>query len=125
MSNFSEFWDAKTQQLARDYVDQSGKYAEHCGLLAIQIARLLRVEGKTPSILGLTGVKIDSVNTKPLVPLPYEGRIVWGGHTICVADGIVYDPMLGKPASWESYPQEAFGEDVIATNIDWLLDDHQ
>ena len=119
MTEFSDFWKIKRRQLANDYVDESGLYAESCGVLAVEIARLLEAEGKTPSILSL---RVDSADTNILVPLPYGGRIGWGGHMVCVAEGMVYDPMLPAPVQWDSYSEAAFGEDILATERTAWLD---
>lgn len=125
MSELSDFWQEKRQQLAEDYRDASGEYVQHCGLLAVDLARLLQSEGKSPSVFSLRGISDNENETKTLVPLPYEGRVRWGGHVVCVAEGLVYDPILKEPESWETYPQKAFGEDeVIAINRDrYLLED--
>lgn len=122
MSEFVEFWQRKRRQLAEDYRDESGQYAEHCGLLAVDLAHLLKAEGKSPSLYSLRGTSIDEANTKTLTPLPYEGRVKWGGHVVCVAEGLVYDPILAEPEPWETYPQKAFGEeDLTAINRDRYL----
>jgi hypothetical protein len=122
MSSFESFWKAKHNQLESDYVDESGMYAQSCGLLAKDIAYRLQKEGKIPHILALTSVEIDSINNTALSPLPYVGKISWGGHQICIADGMVYDPILEKPEPWQTYSDTMFGKPVASEDISWLID---
>ena len=51
--------------------------------------------------------------SKPLWPLPYDYHLKWRGHTICVAEGVVYDPILESPVPLEDYPKVAFGTDIL------------
>lgn len=122
MSDFSSFWATKHEQLKDGCVDESGLYAEHCGALAMDIAHRLQTEGRSPKILTLTGIKVDGVNTKTLIPLAYEGKVTWGGHTVCVADGLAYDPILEEPEPWETYPQKVFGEPVLTKDASYLVE---
>ena len=99
--------------LVNDYRD--GQYSEHCGLIAMDIARLLLEEGGKPSLYVISGKKIDSVrNTKTLVPKRYEGRVTWGGHTVCESSGLVYDPLHKTPVAFNEYLQTTFTEPVEA-----------
>ena len=122
MSDFASFWEAKHNKLLDGYTDESGAYAEHFGLLAIEIANRLLAEGGLPNILTLTGVKIDSINTKTLVPLAYGGSVRWGGHTVCVANGLVYDPILESPEPWETYALKTFGEPILSKDAYWSIE---
>jgi len=81
--------------------------------MAEEIAGILFGEGKEPELLYLRGRSIDGVNTESLVPLAFEGRVSWGGHIICRADGVVYDPILDAPEPEASYPRAAFGVDEL------------
>jgi hypothetical protein len=126
MTELSDFWEAKRRQLKHRYRDGSGEYAASCSLLAIDIAQLLEAEGKTPKLLSITGVTIGCANdTKPLIPVPYRDLtppVIWGGHMICVAEGMAYDPMLEDPEPLESYPFTAFGEEILMTDRTDLLE---
>ncbi len=105
----------KNRTLINDYKTPDGNYAESCGLIAIDIARLLLKEAKQPSIMSVNGKRVDNpaiIANEPLVPVQYNGRVKWGGHTVCVCDGLVYDPMIGKPVSIEQYAHEAFGAEI-------------
>jgi hypothetical protein len=101
--------------LREDYRDESELgYSSSCTLVAIELAKKLAEEGRNPQIFTITGAVTDSVgNTKALVPKVYEGRITWGAHVVCVADGVVYDPMLSTPLPVEEYLTEAFNQPVV------------
>lgn len=112
----------KNKTLMNDYRTPDGKYAEHCGLIAVDIAKMLLQEGKRPSLVSIRGKRVanpDIVANEPLIPVQYGGRVQWGGHIVCVCEGVVYDPMIGEPLPLATYAQEAFGADVdMETDVD-------
>ena len=105
----------KNRTLINDYRTPDSNYAESCGLIAVDIARMLLQEGKKPSIFSVRGKRVADpgiIANEPLVPVQYGGRVRWGGHTVCVCEGLVYDPMFSEPISVEMYAHEAFGTDI-------------
>ena len=101
------FLETKYTELGNDY-SIDGVHAESCSLIACDVAKLLIEEGGKPYILRVRGQKIDSINTETIQPKRYEGRVSWGGHTVCANDGNVYDPMIGRILSEEDYSKEVF-----------------
>jgi hypothetical protein len=98
--------------LVNDYRTSDGKHAEACSLIAIDIARILLAEGKKPKLVLISG------KTGLLKPIQYGGRVSWGGHTVCVCEGLAYDPMIGRPLPINEYIRQAFGSDVeVKTTI--------
>lgn len=112
------FLKEKAPILANQYRDPNGQL-EHCGLLAIDVAKLILEEGGHPTLLSVRGRVVDSVgNRKTLVPKQYKGAITWGGHTVCENKGLIYDPMVGYPVITETYLNEIFTEPVtIRTSV--------
>lgn len=113
MTELADFFESQHQRLADSYTLEDGS-PENCVELAIIVAGYVRMqEGKDPQILFLTGTEDDEGGFKPLWPLPYDYQVKWRGHTICVLDGFVYDPILENPEPIESYPRVAFGTDIL------------
>jgi hypothetical protein len=103
----------KNKTLVKDYRTPDDNYSESCSLIAKNIAKTLVKEGKKPRIISVTGKRIpNSSNRESLQPVQYAGRVSWGAHVVCVCDGLVYDPMIGRPLPLEEYAHEAFGCDV-------------
>ncbi len=111
------YFDSKGKFLANDYSSTpDGNYVDSCTLIALDMARLLLEAGKRPSIMTVVGERVMNpafVTHKTLVPVQYQGRVKWGSHVVCVCEGLVYDPMIGKPVSIETYAHQAFGVDVV------------
>ena len=103
----------KGKDVAADYTNPDGQPAI-CTFIALRFARLLREQGKQPSILSVKGKPLleSKIDTEPLTPLQYEGRVHWNEHIVCACDGLVYDPMLGEPVAIADYGQRAFGRDL-------------
>jgi hypothetical protein len=108
------FLASKARTLTNEYKDENG-HLEHCGLLAIDVARLILEEGGHPSLYAIRGQIIDSDgNRKTLTPKQYNGKITWGGHTVCENQGIIYDPMVGRAVPLSQYLEETFTEPVTS-----------
>ncbi len=101
-----DFLSQKHQELLDDYKTPDGKHSNSCSLIAGEVAELLLKDGKRPSIMTI--IKRNDA----LVPVQYGGRVKWGGHTVCVAEGLVFDPMVGRPVPLSEYPMVAFGTEV-------------
>jgi len=112
MTESSDFFEAQHQRLANGYTLEDGS-PENCVELAIIMSGYLRMDKMNPEILHLTGTEDDRGGFKPLWPLPYDYHLKWRGHTICVAEGVVYDPILESPVPLEDYPKVAFGTDIL------------
>lgn len=91
---------------------KKGGIKAHCGLIAYDIARKLLNDGKQPVIIQVLGKIIDDVgNRKAIFPKQLK-EISWGGHQACLVEGLVYDPMIGKPLKLEDYFDIAFEGEV-------------
>ncbi|MBP9771707.1 MAG: hypothetical protein KBD16_02160 [Candidatus Pacebacteria bacterium] len=107
-----EYLKSEFVELSNNY--RKGGHTASCTLVAFDVAGIVLEEGGHPSILSIVGQKVDSINTKTIVPKCFEGRITWGAHQVCENEGIVYDPMVGKPLPLETYLQTVFTEPVEA-----------
>lgn len=106
MDKLRVYWDQKHEELREEYNDA-------CIAIACDIGDLLAEDGHTSILYGIRGQKTHSHNLlsrESLIPLPYEGRVQWGSHIICVSEGIVYDPMLASPEPFSTYPHVAFDQ---------------
>lgn len=109
----SQFFADKHNHLKHDYRDPSSDYSDSCTLIAVRIAELLKQQRLSPHILVLRGEIADSSgNRATLVPLPYDGRVRWGTHIVCEADGVIHDPMLPEPLATAEYIVAAFDQSV-------------
>jgi hypothetical protein len=114
------YLEDRNKILLNDYHTPDGNYAESCGLIAADIAKMLIKDGKKPTIVSIAGKRINDpyiIANETLEPKQYEGRVSWAGHTVCVCEGLVYDPMIGKPLPIGEYAHEAFGNDVEMKTI--------
>ncbi|HET7673549.1 MAG TPA: hypothetical protein VFK11_03500 [Candidatus Saccharimonadales bacterium] len=87
-------------------------YPFSCGLIAIDIAKILRdstddIEDLTVVDLRGKGAENSSVRP-PLVPKRFGGVVKWGAHLICVGDETAFDPILDEPAPFDAYMDETF-----------------
>ena len=116
MAEFDKFWAEQRRWLADDYSDDRGNV--HCELLADDLAKILAREDKIPLLLELKSANVsESGKRETLVPLPYDGAVRWAGHSVCYAEGLVYDPILDEPVPLEEYGQKAFGQDIEIVDI--------
>ncbi|MGH7234286.1 MAG: hypothetical protein ACREF7_02470 [Candidatus Saccharimonadales bacterium] len=117
------FFESKHQHLKDDYSSEDGAYVDSCTIVAIDLAEILRSEGKAPRLLVLSVEKPSGfIGRVALIPLPFEGRVAWGRHAICVSDDIVYDPMLESPLPYDQYVQTSFGQVVEVEDRTDILD---
>ncbi|NCU38519.1 hypothetical protein EOL96_05700 [Candidatus Saccharibacteria bacterium] len=117
-----DLFTSKREHLKNDYRDASGEYSDSCTLIAIELARLLKAEGGNPRILIIRGERREDGNRMSLVPVSYDGRVIWGAHVVCELDGIVYDPMLESSLPIEVYVQTAFAQPVEIEDYSQILD---
>lgn len=114
-SKAENYLKEKFVDLENNYRREGSKYVDHCGLIAIEVARLIISEGGQPSLLMIKGRKVDSVgNTESLKPKRYNGEVEWGAHTVCENDNKIYDPMVGKSLSRVEYLETIFLSPVEA-----------
>jgi hypothetical protein len=118
------FFAEKHSYLENDYKDESGQHTDSCFLNAIDLGVLLRNEGKKPHILIIRGETDETGdrNRVALVPKPFNGRVQWGAHIVCEAEGVVYDPMLDTPLPLEEYLEAAFTQKVEIEDHTQTLD---
>ena len=112
MESALEYIARKHKTLVNDYRTPDKNYVESCTFIANEIAKLLLQEGKKPQIMFIRGKLIDTINTETLVPVQFNGKVEWGGHQVCFADGLAYDPLLDKPAPIEKYYKKAFNQEL-------------
>ena len=104
----------KHESIINNYRTPNGLSSEHCGLIALDIAKLLLEAGKQPYIAKVSeDIREGSfIHPKMLVPIIYEGKVSWGAHQVCCCDGKALDPMLEAPVFIEDYTKSLFGEDI-------------
>jgi hypothetical protein len=120
MSSVLNYLLEKNRTLINDYRAPDSNYAESCTLIAMDIAKILLGEGKRPEIISVTGKRVANpsiIANEPLKPVQYDGRVSWGAHIVCACDGLIYDPMIGRPMPTDKYAQDAFGDDVEMQTI--------
>ena len=95
-------------------------YDANCLTIALEIAALLRAEGRQPSVATLIRVELrgEDVFYGPITPLKYEGRVTWTRHYVCCCDRMAYDPMLSEPVPVEDYSRLTFGVDIPLEECD-------
>ena len=100
--------------IINDYRTPDDRYSEYCGLIAIDIAKLLIEAGHQPYIAKVSEDirEGSSIHSKTLAPITYEGRITWGAHQVCCCDGQAFDPILDAPIDIKNYTKAIFGEDI-------------
>jgi hypothetical protein len=97
---------------------RTGRYPFSCGIVAIDIAKILLDEDERPKIVGMKGSSVDlSGDTRPIVPKVFKRPVSWGTHLVCVHEGLALDPIVGEPMEFEAYLEEAFTERPAATRI--------
>lgn len=90
-------------------ISRRGMYPFSCGLISIDLAKLLLETGNDPQIMGLKGQPIDTMgSTSPIVVASFEGKIRWGAHLVCISDGLAFDPIVPEPIDFTTYLDEAF-----------------
>ena len=108
-------------QLAGDYRGPDG-YPYDCAIVALWVAKKLRDDGKDPHIIGyVDGSESNISQLKALEPTPFEGRVQWFGHIVCINEGLVYDPILEEPEPADSYCTKVFGREIQPRDEDHLL----
>lgn len=112
-----EVWERLHTQLEDGYLDTTHQNLAHCRDIAEEIGHALLADGGDPRIMLVGSCKWDGQNPEFLVPKPYEGKITWLTHYVCVQDGVVYDPMLAHPEPIDTYPSKAFGKEVKLTPL--------
>lgn len=124
MSEIDSLFSKRHEHLREKYRDKTDpKYASSCTQVALELADLLRRLGSDPNILIVRGKVIDNRgNRATLVPKPYNGKLLWGAHVICEANGLVYDPMLPEPVERVNYAAQAFTEPVVFEGASYILD---
>jgi hypothetical protein len=87
-------------------------YPFSCGLIAIDIAEILRDHGHMIDdlrVLDLRGEEIGTTgNRSPLVPRRFGETVSWGAHLVCVSGGTAYDPIISSPIPFDTYRGETF-----------------
>jgi len=113
MTTSLEYMNNLYPALSKDYKTEDGKYNESCYCIAINIAKRLLDEGKSPYIIKIYGKLKDGVNREAIIPKPFNGRVIWGAHQICCENNLAYDPMISpEPVSLDDYFKIAFEGNV-------------
>jgi hypothetical protein len=110
----SEYLKIKHESIANDYRTLDSKHSDSCGLIAVDIAKLLLQEGKRPYIMKISEDihERGGIHVKELSPKIYKGRVTWGAHQVCCCDRMAYDPIIGSPIDIKKYSKTVFGEDI-------------
>jgi hypothetical protein len=111
MSHFETRWTELHQQLSDDYKAADGNLAD-CNQIAIELEGLLCEQNVLTVPYIVFGTPAGPNTFSEITPVPYEGRIRWTCHVICVAEEFVFDPMLERPTDKGLYPELAFIEPV-------------
>lgn len=93
------------QLLATEYGNDA------CRAVAWDTARLLVRAGIQPSVDDLTPDNCQP--DKKLIPLIFKGRIKWPWHTICIAEEVVFDPLVMQPMYYQPYIKLMFNTPVV------------
>ena len=116
MESTLDYLVRKHETLVNDYRTPDGKYREHCGLIAIEVAQRLLAEGKTPRIEKVAEEVHERgfIHSLDLVPLIFRDKWTegWGAHQVCCTDSMAYDPLLGKAVPIKDYCSLMFGKDI-------------
>ena len=86
-----------------------------CTARADRLIKLLKDEGHADAAAYI----VRSALAEPgdtslrLRPLAWSRSVAWAEHTICIAGGVVYDPVLAEPTPLEEYPRAMFGEQPV------------
>ena len=113
MNSALEYMTNLRPTLVNEYRTPDRRYSESCALIAVDIAKRLLAENKTPYIAVVRGKLIDSINRADIIPKPFQGRILWGAHLLCCENGLAYDPMVdSKPLAINNYCTTAFEGEV-------------
>lgn len=114
-----EYLQTKHSTVIIEYRTPDGRFSEHCGMIALEIAKILITAGRKPHI-ALVSEDVHEggfVKTKDLVPKAFGNKVTWGAHWVCVCDGYALDPILGVPVLIEHYTQSVFGESIKTVNL--------
>lgn len=106
METTLEYLVRKHSTLKNDYKMPDGNFVESCSIIALEVARRLLEEGKSPYIISF---RDDTSSIKPRI---YSERVTWGAHIVCCENDLAYDPMLGQPYPLKKYTYIAFGRKV-------------
>ncbi len=117
-----EYLQQRHLSLNNDYrmPPPQSNFSESCHYVYNEIANLCRKYGYEPKLFRVRGKKLaGEVNTKSLIPKRYQGRVVWGGHLVCVVGNTVLDPLVGIPLSMEEYAETVFENPVDLREVNW------
>lgn len=92
-----------------------------CTSIAVEMAAALQARGANPQILALRARQQEEGRYIMLRPKPYEGRVAWGAHIICIWQNEVYDPIFNQPLPLEEYLSRAFDQEVDIEDCTHLL----
>ena len=112
IAEITDYMARKHETLGNNYRDESGEFVDSCGLIADELATVFLRHSQEPQILRIRGHSIDRINTASIKPRIYEGRVDWGGHSVCANNGKVYDPMLASPEDIDTYMLTTFDQPV-------------
>jgi len=109
METVSDYMARKHASLGDSYRHEDRRYADSCFIIAREVEKRLKAEGRNPQLFWLRGQICDNMKNRELiVPKINDGKIVWAVHVVAVADNLVFDPMIGEPVAVREYPRIAF-----------------
>lgn len=93
-------------------IEKREGYPFSCGLIAIDIAKILRDSAediKDLSVIDLRGKGAENSSVRPpLVPKRFGGVVKWGAHLVCIGYEVAFDPILDEPTPFDTYLDETF-----------------
>lgn len=111
-----DFLRAKHEVIKDAYLMEDRVHGQSCGLIALEVARCLRDEGKEAVIMEVSIREPDGA-WGIIRPLAYRHRNTeWTSHQVCCYEDLALDPIIGQPVPIAIYAERVFGEN-IAMNV--------
>ena len=126
MQDIVDWMHIKNHFLMNDYKCEDWIHSDHCWLIAIEVAKMLIDKSKLPEIYMLSEDEIINwyIHTKTLSPLPFNGRVTWWAHQVCVCDWLAFDPIFPYPTPMYDYCELLFGCKIQikrVLDIEWIM----
>jgi len=126
MQDIIDWMQIKNSFLINDYKCEDWVHSDHCWLIATEVAIMLINKFKLPEIYILSEDEIWKwfICTKTLFPLPFNGRVTWWAHQVCVCDWFAFDPIFPYPIPMSEYYDLLFGRRIRIKRVldtEWIV----